>query len=150
PALRLEFLEGRTLLSVARATTDADPARTLFVRFSDGVVPRRQQLILRVDHAQALQSYPDGTSLVEPDPGVDREAVLRDLRRRPGVVCAAPNGMIRVASSGGPRLVPDDPQFGLQWGLDNPNDVDIDAPEAWALSTGRSSTIVAVIDSGLD
>ena len=35
-------------------------------------------------------------------------------------------------------------------GLNNANNVDIDAPEAWATTTGSSSTIVAVIDSGLD
>ncbi|AMV36563.1 S8 family peptidase [Planctomyces sp. SH-PL62] len=45
---------------------------------------------------------------------------------------------------------PTDPQFGLQWGLNNRSDVDVDAPEAWRTTAGSSSTIVAVLDSGID
>lgn len=45
---------------------------------------------------------------------------------------------------------PSDPQFGLEWGLNSPVDVDIDAPEAWTVTTGQTSTIVAVLDSGID
>lgn len=45
---------------------------------------------------------------------------------------------------------PSDPSFGQQWGLNNPSDIDVDAPEAWTATKGASSTIVAVIDSGVD
>jgi len=55
-------------------------------------------------------------------------------------------------------VFPDDPYFenGTQWGLHNTgqsggtDDADIDAPEAWGLSTGDSSVIVAIVDSGVD
>ncbi|KPK73749.1 MAG: hypothetical protein AMJ79_14985, partial [Phycisphaerae bacterium SM23_30] len=58
--------------------------------------------------------------------------------------------------------LPNDPFFSLQWSLDNqsqeypPNldrgslDSDIDAPEAWNLTTGGSDIVVAVIDTGVD
>lgn len=52
--------------------------------------------------------------------------------------------------------VPNDPQTPSMWGLDNfgqtggTPDADIDAPEAWDITTGDSSVVVAVIDSGTD
>ena len=51
---------------------------------------------------------------------------------------------------------PDDPDFGQLWGLENTGqsggvvDADIDAPEAWDVTVGSSSVVVAVLDSGVD
>jgi subtilisin-like proprotein convertase family protein len=53
-------------------------------------------------------------------------------------------------------LTPNDPRFGELWGLHNTgqpggtDDADIDAPEAWDISTGSSEVIVGVIDTGID
>ncbi len=63
-------------------------------------------------------------------------------------------------------LVPNDLEFTNLWGLDNTGqdvydvqsetyikgvpDADIDAPEAWSLTTGNADTAVAVIDKGVD
>lgn len=48
-------------------------------------------------------------------------------------------------------LVHNDPLFPRQWHLDNPpQDHDIRAPEAHALTTGHPSVVVQVIDTGLD
>lgn len=41
--------------------------------------------------------------------------------------------------------VPSDPLYNQLWGMSM-----IDAPEAWSLSTGSSSVVVAVIDTGVD
>lgn len=44
----------------------------------------------------------------------------------------------------------------LQWSLNNNeqlwgvNEIDIDAPEAWGITTGNSSTTIAIIDEGVD
>ena len=45
--------------------------------------------------------------------------------------------------------MPDDPDFGDQTNLHDPNnDVDVDAPEAWAYTTGSENVVVAVLDGG--
>jgi len=46
------------------------------------------------------------------------------------------------------ELTPD-PLFGDQWGLANSADTDIDVNEAWALSRGNASILIAVIDTGV-
>ena len=40
---------------------------------------------------------------------------------------------------------PDDPYFGLQWGLTK-----IEAPQAWEVTTGSSSINIAILDTGVD
>ena len=51
---------------------------------------------------------------------------------------------------------PNDTQFGQLWGLNNTGqsggtlDADIDAPEAWDITTGSSNVVIAVIDTGVD
>ena len=59
-----------------------------------------------------------------------------------------------------PTAVPNDPDFANQWGFNNTGqvvdgvtgtaDVDIDAPEAWEVTTGSRNVVVGVIDSGID
>jgi subtilisin family serine protease len=52
-------------------------------------------------------------------------------------------------------LTPNDPDFANLWGLHNTgqtggtSDADIDAPEAWDISTGASTVVIAVVDSGV-
>ena len=54
------------------------------------------------------------------------------------------------------RYTPGDSFFASQWHLDNQgqaggvSDEDIDAPEAWDLTLGEPSAIIAVLDSGVD
>lgn len=45
---------------------------------------------------------------------------------------------------------PNDPLYGQQWGLSQTNDVDVNAAEGWSVTTGSPSTVVAVIDTGVD
>ena len=51
---------------------------------------------------------------------------------------------------------PNDPMFDELWGLHNTgqtggkNDADIDAPEAWDITTGSKEIVVGVIDTGVD
>ena len=55
-----------------------------------------------------------------------------------------------------PTLFPDDTSFPQLWGMHNTGqtggtaDADIDAPEAWDISTGSREVLVGVIDTGVD
>jgi subtilisin family serine protease len=75
---------------------------------------------------------------------------LRLLRGRVAVQAASPN-YYRYLDA-----IPSDPSFGQMWGLHNTGqtggtpDADIDAPEAWNVTTGSDEVVVAVIDSGAD
>jgi len=56
-----------------------------------------------------------------------------------------------MIGTGKSDVIPNDPYFGSQWFLNQSNDKDIDAPEAWDITIGLSSVRVAVIDgNGFD
>lgn len=65
------------------------------------------------------------------------------LKRLPSFISAAPVHLGRFAA------LPNDPLFPTQRSLRDRGDVDIDAPESWDLATGSRSTVVAVIDTGI-
>ncbi len=84
----------------------------------------------------------------------------------PAIAASLPaSALSRILSDGNAETVeldltiyvdqsPNDPQYGDQWGLNNTGqaggtpDADIDAPEAWNTTTGDSSVLVAIIDTG--
>ncbi len=81
---------------------------------------------------------------------VDTLVLVGILRNLPEVEYAEPNYYRYL------NVLPDDPSFSSQWALDNQGqtggtvDADIDAPEAWDVTTGSAEVVVAVIDSGID
>jgi len=76
------------------------------------------------------------------------------LDRLPLIDRAVPNIAFRPKLHG-PRY-PNDSYFPNQWHLNNTGqtggtvDADIDAPEAWEITTGATDIVVAVIDDGVD
>ncbi|MFH0830443.1 MAG: S8 family serine peptidase [Parcubacteria group bacterium] len=83
--------------------------------------------------------------------GQTLDEAIAELRSQSGVKYAGPDFIYRAAA---------EPLFGYQWALRNTGqvvggtagtiDADIDGPEAWTDGTGSASTIVAVVDSGVD
>src|SRR5215470_14289775 len=81
-------------------------------------------------------------------------ALLKMLSNLPGVEYAEANYVVRT------QLTPNDTRFGEMWGLNNTGQVvggqtgiagaDIKAVSAWDVSTGSSSIVVGVIDTGVD
>jgi subtilase family serine protease len=83
-------------------------------------------------------------------PGVQVKDAVRSYLDDPAVLYAEPNYIVRA------HVIPNDPRFGEQWGLQNTGQMggtpgaDINAPGAWDLTTGSSSVVVVIIDSGVD
>jgi subtilisin family serine protease len=48
-----------------------------------------------------------------------------------------------------PFLMPNDPMLGNQWHITN-NSAGIKLPQAWDMNTGDTSTVIAILDTGLD
>jgi subtilisin family serine protease len=77
--------------------------------------------------------------LVDLPPGSDLTAAAARFARQPGVRAAVPDRPVY------PDLIPNDPLYHLQWHLPK-----IHAPAGWSVTTGLSSTIIAIIDAGID
>jgi len=115
----------------------------VIVRFKPGVSAAEQAEIAatrggRVGRALLLPR----TRIVRLPAGASVRAAAAALSRRANVEYAEPNWIYRLSA------VPNDPRFGELHGLDQANDADIDAPQAWDVTTGSANVIVAVIDSG--
>lgn len=96
-------------------------------------------------------------ALVSLPPQSEPRAAARLATRQQGIVAAAPDCVRKLVAT------PNDTNYATyQWALNNTGqyvpfdagpamgtpDADIDAPEAWDLTTGTATTIVAVIDTG--
>ncbi|MEJ7789896.1 MAG: S8 family peptidase [Thermoleophilaceae bacterium] len=127
----------------------------LIVRFSEDAGPA-DRAAARQDAGVELERplAGGGLQLVQVDDGQAIQAVAEELEDSPQVLYAEPNFVRRI------EALPDDPLFPGLWGLDNRGqsvggvagtiDADIDAPEAWNLTTGSSAVTAAVVDTGVD
>ncbi len=73
-------------------------------------------------------------------PAGEELAYADSLRRLPGVMYVEPNYRVYPADT-----LPNDPRWAEQYGP-----AAVQAPAAWDLTTGSGSTIIAVVDSGID
>ena len=129
----------------------------LLVGFDPGVSAAAQGGLLAQAGARRKRRFePLRSALVSVDPRRASQA-LRSLRRDPRVAYAEPNYVVYADDHG---TFPNDPSMHQLWGLDNfgqtingvagTPDADVDAAEAWAVSTGSPDVVVAVIDTGVD
>ena len=118
----------------------------ILVRFAPGVPASARAAAHAAIGSSALKRFEtlDGLELVKLPRGLLVEEAIRLYQRIPIVHYAEPNFIVNAAT------IPNDSQFGSLWGLNNNSDADIDAPEAWNITTGSSSVVVGVIDTGID
>jgi subtilisin family serine protease len=148
-------------LAVAPALASADthpPAYVpgeVIVKFRPGLSTAERTDAL-ADRRARLARHPGvpRTVLARVPAGADVRQTVAALERDPRVAWAEPNAY-RTAGA-----VPNDPFLSQQWGLLNTGqtvdgvtgmaDADIDAPEAWDVTTGAPDVKVAVVDSGVN
>ena len=92
-----------------------------------------------------------GVEKLELPGGRDPRSAVLEILLNPQVEFAEPNFLISKDD-----LTPDDDRFSEQWALHNTGQnggrfgSDIDASGAWTTTTGSTSTVIAVVDSGID
>lgn len=124
---------------------------------------RRSGLAARIG-AQVVASVPGlGMQTLRLPSGASVDAAIRRFQRTPGVASADPNFVLYPMGF----VPPDDTFFTDQWALFNtgqshfisdplPNTsmgtagADVDAATAWETTTGDPSSVIAVIDTGVD
>src|SRR5208282_2429185 len=124
----------------------------ILVRFRPGVSVEIANSLHAALRAQRLKSWASvaGLHLVRLSAGTKLKDVLQAYRRSPDVLYAEPNYIVHALTT------PNDPLFPSQWNLQNTGQqggvpgADIHATQAWSLTTGNSSVVVAVIDTGAD
>lgn len=98
----------------------------------------------------AMQYGLNGIFKLVVPPGIDIFTMMVDYRNHPAIEYAEPNRIYRITD------IPSDSDFRQQWGLHNTGqtggrpDADIDAPEAWDITQGSPTVLIAIIDTGVD
>jgi thermitase len=96
-------------------------------------------------YGKVLEIRPDWTQLEDeyvlifPEEK-DVKEIAEEYKRDPSVKTASPVSMVHAFD-----ITPNDPRFNQQYGL-----VNIQAPQAWERTTGESSVLIAVLDTGIN
>lgn len=161
-AIAIESLEDRRLLSAASAHAPSGPhlavdvnsfdATRILVRLREGYTQSDVESVFGdAEYTAATRAVP-GMFEVLVGPQMSIEQAVNAYRSHAVVDLAEPNYRIQLSS-----FTPtNEPQYNSLWGLNNTGqtggtiDADIDALEAWSVTTGSSSVVVAVIDTGVD
>ena len=127
---------------------------SIIVGFKSHVTAKGRAGVLGAVGARPTKHFAQIDSTVVSVSPANTNWTIRTLEQDPRVAYAEPNFILHAAAT------PNDPSFPQEWGLDNTGqmvnfttgtpDADIDAKEAWSVSTGSPSVTVAVIDTGVD
>jgi subtilisin family serine protease len=126
----------------------------LIVKLKQGISKDVLQLIAKRYNAEILKEMAAPNTFIVKFQSTDTEALPRMLTSFSQELAAVSYvDTDYIVYSG---ATPNDPSFGIMWNLHNTgqtggiSDRDIDAPEAWGVTTGTNSVKVAIIDTGVD
>ena len=128
----------------------------VLIRFKDGTSESDKESAAMTHRARRRHQLRglSGVEKFELSGNDDAQSVAALLTTNPNIEFAEPNYLVtkdQVATT-----LPNDPRFGEQWAINNTGQnngqfgSDIGAMEAWAKTTGGTSTTIAIVDSGVD
>ncbi len=128
-------------------------ADRVILRFRAGVPMAAQAATHSKAGAKLLRRFRSvaGLQVAQLPPGLSVSEALQRYRGDPNVEYAVPDTLLHIVET-----IPNDPSFSSLWAMKNTGqsggkiDADIDATDAWALSTGSNGVYVGVIDTGVD
>ena len=126
---------------------------TVLVGFAPGTSRADEQQAVGDAQATEVETIGAGTHVLRVAAGTVAQKIAK-LKSHSSVRYAEPNYILYADAA------PNDPSFGQLWGLQNTGQsingvagkpgADISATSAWDVSTGGTSTVVAVVDTGID
>jgi len=125
---------------------------TIIVRFKDGITHNRSAAVHAKYAGQVVREYrvPSNLQVIKVPPGMAVEQFIATYGRDADVRYAEPNYYYTL------QTVPNDTRFGELWGMNNTGqlggavDADINAAEAWDITTGSSNVVIGSLDTGFD
>lgn len=136
-------------ISALLAYADEDPAYVdgeILVKYEKGLSERSRRMIaqqVETDRVKKIENFE--IDLIKLPLDMSVEEGIKKYKFYPKIEVAEPNYYIRSCAT-----TPDDTHFSKLWGLNNANDADIDAPEAWDTTTGSTDVVIALLDTGVD
>lgn len=117
----------------------------LVVKFKSNAAPQAIEALMQLHGAQISRRSKSGGGFIRlslPE-GTDVLAKADIFSKNPTVEYAHPNYFAQA------HFVPNDPAYSFQWHFDNDDGGGVGMEQAWDLSTGSASIIVAVLDTGV-
>ena len=135
----------------------------ILVKFNPGTSEAKKKEVHGKKGGQTEEVIPEiGVEVVQVSSGQE-ESRAADYETDPNVQYAEPNGLYQAfetkkeaTSDATTNMTPTDSKVGKQWAYNNTgdngwkNDADIDAFEAWDITTGSDAVPIAILDTGID
>lgn len=143
--LRFESLESRAMMAADLLQLDQTQYATdhLLVQFREGTTTAAALSTSVAGAKVTRQVTSDGWYEATITAGGSLTSSLQAFQNLATVATVTPDFRVQLQAS------PNDTSYASQWALENSNDADIDASQAWNYGTS-SSIVVAVIDTGVD
>lgn len=127
----------------------------VLVRFRNGVSQAQKELVMVAHGARLKKRLRDesGIEKLELSAASDASNTALQLNLNSAVEFAEVNFLVKSDQL---NVIPNDARFPEQWALRNTGQSggqygsDINVPRAWQITSGQPSTVIAVIDSGID